>query len=270
MNRKWKGGSRWLLLVFAFFLTASVFGMTKTAYAARQGKWVRNDGCIYYLKPDGNRAEGIVKIGKKHFYFDSNGVQRTGWRNIGGSYYFFRVAHKTLGYMQKNKTIDGIRTGADGKAVVTGSNKRKLIAMTKASEILDLITKPTWSYARKRKAAFSHVCWSYGNVILPDYFYYEQDWDALYAYILFYQGYGDCFSYATGFAYLMNAIGYHKVYIVHNTRHCFVEWNNHTFDPHWHMTYPYTDTYYISPAQNGTGGRPDLILISQYYRNIEE
>ena len=257
------------LIALAMVMCALFLAASSANAAAYKKKWVRSGGYTYYYDAKGNKVTGLKKIGKKTYYFDSYGIQRTGWRNINGYFYFFRIAHAAKGYMQKNVTIDGVKISSDGRAYVTDANKRKLIVMDCASKLVDQNTVPSWSFARKRRAMFEYTAWNYGNSWIPDYFY-ESDYDAAYAEILFYRGYGDCFAFAAGFGYFMNAIGYHNVVVAHNTKHCWIEWNNHTFDPHWYRSYPYTNTYYISPAQNGTGGRPDLISISIYHKNIDK
>ncbi len=267
---KEKTKCRLRLLISAFLLVlALAFCSSLVPAASYKNKWVTSNGYTYYYNSKGNYVTGLKKIGKKTYYFDKYGVQRTGWRNINGYFYFFRIANGSNGYMQKNVTIDGVKILSNGKAKVTSANRRKLIVMNCASELVDENTVPSWSLARKRKAMFEYVCWNYGNAWIPDYFY-EKDYDAVYAEFLFYRGYGDCFAYAAGYGYLMNAIGYHNVVVAHNKYHCWIEWNNYTFDPHWHMSYPYINTYCISRSQNATGGRPDLISISLYHKNIDK
>lgn len=256
-------------LAICLLILSMMFGTCLVSAAANRNKWVKSGGYTYYLNSKGNYAKGFVKIKNRKYYFDSNAVQRTGWRNIRGAYYYFRLVNGSGGYMMRNITIDGIKILSNGKAKVTSANKRKLGIMTYCQGLLDQYTVPSWSMAQKLRTMFDYVCWNFGNSWIPDYFY-EKDYDAVYAEFLFYRGYGDCFAFACGFGYLMNAIGYHNVVVAHNTKHCWIEWNKHTFDPHWHMSYPSTNTYYISRAQNGTGGRPDLISISQYHKNIEK
>ena len=259
----------WICPLICFCLLALIVpGTARTTRAAAYKKqWVKSNSCYYYYDASGNKAVGLKTIGKKTFYFDESGIQRTGWRNIDGYYYFFRPAHARNGYMLKNHTVDGIQLLANGKAVVNDSNELKLNVMFAASALVDKYTKPTWTFARKRYTMFRHTI-PYGNAVISDYSHYS-NWDVQYAYFLYYRGYGDCYAFAAGFAYFMNAIGYHNVILTHSGGHCWVEWNDHLFDPHYHKAYPYVNTYYVSRAQDGTEGRPYLLGLGPYKKNLD-
>lgn len=63
-----------------------------------RNKWLRdknNKRC--YVGNDGRKVKGIVKIKKAYYYFDANGVNKTGWKTVDGKrYYFLSTTRKAL------------------------------------------------------------------------------------------------------------------------------------------------------------------------------
>lgn len=76
-------------------------------------KWI--NGKLYYFKPNGTlKARGWLTIGKKKYYIQ-NAVVQTGWHICDGARFYFN----TNGKMVKNKTVDGVPIGEDGKAPIS-------------------------------------------------------------------------------------------------------------------------------------------------------
>lgn len=247
-----------LLLALALVL---LFALPVGA-AAKKNTFVKKNGNYYYYNSKGKKAKGLTTVGKKTYYFDSNGVQRLGWRVIGGKYYYFYISNGKKGYMAKSKTIDGIRLNSKGAATGGSEASRKLWVLAKAQTLVDANTTPSMSKAAKRKAMYVYTKNAYGNVIIPDLMNSGSNWDVYYAEFLFSRRYGDCYAYAAGFAYFMNAIGYSDVIIEHSGSHCWVNWKNHFFDPHWDMTYRSMLCYNAKLSQCGVGGRPNWDAIA--------
>lgn len=63
-----------------------------------RNKWLRdknNKRC--YVGNDGRKVTGIVKIKNAYYYFDSKGVNQTGWKTVNGKkYYFLSTTRKAL------------------------------------------------------------------------------------------------------------------------------------------------------------------------------
>ena len=59
------------------------------------------------------------------------------------------------------------------------------------------------------------------------------DWPELYANDMFVDGAGNCFSYASAFAYMAKAIGYENVYCCSSGGHGWAEINGLVYDPEW-------------------------------------
>ena len=79
--------------------------------------WLKIGSKYYYLsKKKGYRLTGLRKINKKRYYFNSNGVRRTGWRTISGKRYYFRPKY---GYALTGKqTVKGQRYLFSAKGVM--------------------------------------------------------------------------------------------------------------------------------------------------------
>lgn len=46
-------------------------------------------GGYYYIKKNGQKARGWLKVKGKYYYMDSQGMRVTGWKKISGAYYYF-------------------------------------------------------------------------------------------------------------------------------------------------------------------------------------
>lgn len=72
-----------------------------------RNKWIKDGKKRYYVNNAGNKVKGVVKIGKYYYYFDANGVNKTGWKTYKGSKYYFlsttRAAITNKVYKFKNK-----------------------------------------------------------------------------------------------------------------------------------------------------------------------
>ena len=86
-----------------------------------------------------------------------------------------------------------------------------------------------------------------------------QNWDVSYAEDMFYRGHGDCFAFASAFAYLANAVGF-EAKVISSGGHGWAEIKGEVCDPNWAKGTGHIERYYrMSYDLSGVDGRP-------YYR----
>ncbi len=219
------------------------------------GRWKEKKQQFFYCVK-GRRIKGIYKIGKNDYYFDKNGVQRTGWQKIGNDYYFFRIANGKKGYQLRSQTVNGIRLGAKGKARITADSRKKLDVMVTANQILQKAAKPAMKKPEKLRKAFDYLLKHYRYAGSPS-FKNSAHWEQDYAQFMFSRHHGNCYAYGAAFAFLANAAGYQKCYAVSSGGHGWAEVSGKIYDPSWCLTDTRYSYFGISPALSGTGGRPN-------------
>ena len=194
------------------------------ASSSSSGTWKTIKGRHYYYNARGKKVKGKVKIGSRYYFFDKNGIQRYGWKKIKNNYYFFRISTGTTGaYMLTSTTINGIALDASGRASKSGSNLRKLKLMTEANNIVEKISRPGMNKMQRLRASFDYVKKQYTYYCWRE-FRNTQDWEKDFAEDMFFRGgRGDCVSYAAAFAYLANAVGMKKVYVICSGGHGWAE-----------------------------------------------
>jgi hypothetical protein len=82
-------------------------------------------------------------------------------------------------------------------------------------------------------------------------------WDQVYAEDMFYQGSGNCFSYAAAFAYLAVAVGYKKVSVASSGGHGWAEIGGLVYDPDWSIVSKVDSYFAMSYDLSGQNGRPN-------------
>ncbi len=113
--------------------------MVEKASKATYG-WFTKSGKKYYIDKKKGVLTGFQTISKKTYYFDSTGWMATGWYVIGKDNYYF----DSKGVMAKSKTVNGIRIGADGKAVLDAGRKdmmKKAKGYSSSTSYLILVNK---------------------------------------------------------------------------------------------------------------------------------
>ena len=248
MKQRWIRGLLALLAVLLLALPAGA--------ATKKNTFVKSGKKYYYYNSKGKKAKGLTTVGKKTYYFDSNGVQRVGWRVIDGRYYFFTIKNGKKGCMVKSSKVDGITLNSKGVATGGSEAARKLWVLAKAQSIVDSQTQPADTKANKRLIMYVYTKNRYKNIIIPNLFT-SGSWDVPYAEWLYTRGTGDCYAYAAGYAYFLNAIGYNSVYVEHSGNHAWVSRKGYYFDPHWDMTYKTMLCYNVKASLSGVGKRPD-------------
>lgn len=200
-------------------------GISHTGYKTVNGKKV------YYL--NGSVANGFADISGDTYYFD-DGVITYGWRYVAGSYYHL---DRTTGELEKNTTVDGIKVGADGKAVNSSYNNEKIKTFMRARDIMEKITAPSDSVSEKKLKCFRWVmsC-SYRQYRLVGASMKKSGWEMLFANDIFINGNGCCGSTSAAFAFLAVECGCKDVYFcddgVSTDGHAWVtmEGNNRVYD----------------------------------------
>lgn len=197
-----------------------------------KGKWFQSS-CKVSYKVHGKKAKGLVSINNKTYFFDSKGVQRTGWRCVYGIYYRFAPATKAKASATVNKVVNGVRLNKYGQAVLTNNNvKAELVTMVRAQKLLDKLASPASSKSTKLKKSFAYITnpkkitervlhhWTTAN-----------GWWRLFANDVFVSKAGDCNSMGFAMAYMGNAIGYKKCECVSSGGHSWARINRLVYDP---------------------------------------
>ena len=227
------------------------------ASSSSSGTWKTIKGRHYYYNARGKKIKGKVKIGSRYYFFDKNGIQRYGWKKIKNDYYFFRISTGTTGaYMLTSTTINGIALDASGRASKSGSNLRKLKLMTEANKIVEKISRPGMNKMQRLRASFDYVKKQYTYYCWRE-FRNTQDWEKDFAEDMFFRGgRGDCVSYAAAFAYLANAVGMKKVYVICSGGHGWAEIGGKVYDPDWALVSSVDSYFAMSYDLSGVNGRP--------------
>ena len=178
-------------------------------------------------------------------------------KKIKNNYYFFRISTGTTGaYMLTSTTINGIALDASGRASKSGSNLRKLKLMTEANNIVEKISRPGMNKMQRLRASFDYVKKQYTYYCWRE-FRNTQDWEKDFAEDMFFRGgRGDCVSYAAAFAYLANAVGMKKVYVICSGGHGWAEIGGKVYDPDWALVSSVDSYFAMSYDLSGVNGRP--------------
>lgn len=200
-------------------------GISHTGYKTVNGKKV------YYL--NGSVANGFADISGKTYLF-TEGVITYGWRYVAGGYYHL---DRATGELAKNTTVDGIKVGADGKAVNSSYNDEKIKTFMRARDIMEKITDSSDSVSEKKLKCFRWVmsC-SYRQYRLVGASMKKSGWEMLFANDIFINGNGCCGSTSAAFAFLAVECGCKDVYFcddgVSTDGHAWVtmEGNNRVYD----------------------------------------
>lgn len=230
------------------------------------GKWISKNQKTYYML-DGKKLKGLKKIKEKVYYFDSKGVQHTGWQKIGGNYYFFRIANGKAGYMKESEKINGITLKKNGMARLTKTSEAKLNVLIKANKIVEKVTKPNMSKSEKLKKCYQYASKNFRYRGSPA-FNRRSCWEITYALDMFDKGYGSCYSYGAALAFLANAVGYKDCYVISSGGHGWTEINGKVYDISWDLVDKRHSYYALSYDLSGIGGRPNYKRARYYMVKI--
>lgn len=216
-----------MLMIFASSTVMAASKKKSTWYSTSAGNY------YYYNKLGKKLKDGKYKINGKYYYFDSKGIQRTGWQKVGSNYYYFKIAKGKKGYMVTSQTANGVSLKKNGKAKLTTYSKQKLPILYQANLKMQSITKNSDTKKEKLKKCFN---WIINNLRYYNIgsFRKQSNWDLYYAKRIFVSGYitADCYTCGVVFAYLANAVGY-SVNAVSSGGHGWAEIGNYVYDPNW-------------------------------------
>ena len=197
----------------------------------------------------------------KKYYFNEKGIQQNGWQKIKGDYYFFQIRNGCYASMVTSRRVNGIYLTKSGEARYNSEEKRKLNLMVTANQVMRRVTKRNMSKPEKLwRCYLKAVSYGYGGTGNDyDFRYYYSNWDVSYAEDMFYRGHGDCFAFASAFAYLANAVGF-EAKVISSGGHGWAEIKGEVCDPNWAKGTGHIERYYrMSYDLSGVDGRP-------YYR----
>ena len=123
--------------------------------SAQEGWICRNQKYLYY--EGGRKVKGIKTINGKKYYFDSKGVQHTGWQKYEDQYYFFKTANAGKGFMIVSDKINDITLASDGKAKLTDESRAKLEILAMANQIVEKASKPAMTKQEKLRKSFDYL-----------------------------------------------------------------------------------------------------------------
>lgn len=209
-----------------------------------KNNWLEMNGLKWHFDKNGILQTGLVPVGKKTYLLFANGLYGNGWQQIGDGIYYFN----SDGSMAKNTTVDGFKIGADGKVVFTQAQLSAAAAATTAQapaadasvaaastqanvlsqgvtnqalantvmNILGQIITPGMTDDQKLLACYNYVIdtTSYKRT-------YETpagDFTGQYAMDIFTTHQGNCFRYASAFAYLAKGCGFDVSVVTGNIR----------------------------------------------------
>ena len=225
--------------------------------------WTKNSSneYRYFETEDGIMAKGFQTLDGKKYYFNEKGIQQNGWQKIKGDYYFFQIRNGCYASMVTSRRVNGIYLTKSGEARYNSEEKRKLNLMVTANQVMRRVTKRNMSKPEKLwRCYLKAVSYGYGGTGNDyDFRYYYSNWDVSYAEDMFYRGHGDCFAFASAFAYLANAVGF-EAKVISSGGHGWAEIKGEVCDPNWAKGTGHIERYYrMSYDLSGVDGRP-------YYR----
>lgn len=230
------------------------------------GKWKSRNQKVFYYE-NGKKVTGLKMIGQKNYYFADNGMQLTGWQKLKDDYYFFKIASAEKGYMEKAKTVNGIRLAKDGKAKLTEGSSAKLNVLVKANKILEKAVKPEMKKSEKLRKSFDYLVKHYeyrGSPIFEG----TEHWELEYALDVLDEGHGSCYAFGAAFAFLANAAGYKNCYAVSSGGHGWAEADGKVYDPTWSLIDKNHSYFGVSFSLSGRDGRPNYKNARKYVVKI--
>jgi hypothetical protein len=174
--------------------------------------WTKINKKIFHFKSNGKLSLGLTKIGKKSFYFKktgalgTKGVLQTGWTKIKKYKYYFKPSGKlgTKGKMITNQIAGSKKSGyayVNSKGVKITSKPIKL-----AVKLVNKKTKSSQSKSKKLKACFNYIKKNFAyqrRYGIPNAKTFARE-----AEYMLKNKKGNCFCYASSFAYVARVLGY--------------------------------------------------------------
>ena len=211
-----------MLLACAIVLCAAPSALAASPVAAAEGvlggKWVQKNSCMYHTNESGSYVKGLAEIDGKIYYFDSKGIQRVGWRKVGGAYCFFTIDNGAAGSLVRSKGVNGIKLKKNGSAWVNATAKKELDLMVAAQKRCDKQTKPLDSVSTKERKLFLWI-WKDCRERSSHKWHNYSGWHRSFAWDILKTSSGSCDSMGCAYAYLANAAGGKNVKIAASGGH---------------------------------------------------
>ncbi len=178
--------------------------------------------CFFAVFSERAEAAGFIPVnlnGKIYCINDLGTFVTNSWVQIGDGIFYFG----SDGALVTNTVVDGFTIGADGRIVLPQIQAPVQAPVQSDSaiaqyclNIINSVTNAAMTPDQKLAACYSYVVNNhrYNRT-------YETpmgNWTAQYAMELFSNGYGNCYRFAAGFAYLAKALGYETKVITGNIR----------------------------------------------------
>ncbi len=166
--------------------------------------WMYGPDRIHYVDENGYVQLGMTEIDGKNYYLYPEGTFARGWTQIDNDLYFFFFD----GSMATDTVVDGLYLGSDGKAAVEGDEivvpKNEL--REQVDSILLSIITPGMTEEEKISACYWYMVNNYSY--RRTYETPQGDWTGSFALEILTTGKGNCYRYASAFAYLLHELGY--------------------------------------------------------------
>lgn len=210
----------------------------------KKGKFVEKKGNTYYKQGRKYVKSKFLKLGKRTYFFDKNGVMTKGWIKRKGNYYYF---NRSNGKMAKNRRVDGVYIGKDGKAKNKDEYMKKIQTMIKARKQMEKLCKPSDTKKEKLRKCFDWVAKApYKRYRFLKSIYKKKGWEVDFANDIFDHGDGCCVSEAAALAFLVHECGYKTVYVAHDTSHAWMELDGKVYDVLFARAKDYKKYYALS------------------------
>ena len=146
----------------------------------------------------------LIKLEDKIYYMYSDGSFAMDWLQIGSDWFFFCPIDGTMAI---DTTINGFMFGKDGRFIGMAEepDESRMLEDT-VYNILSMIIRPDMSEEEKINACYMYIIdnTSYKRTYDTP----AGDWTGEYAMQLYTSGEGNCYRYASAFAYLVSGLGY--------------------------------------------------------------
>lgn len=174
-------------LIGIMLMRRNEFMVQASEQSALVGSLIEEGGKIYYIYPDGTFAKDWVKIGSDWYFFEPQDAS-----------------------MAINTTINGFVFGTDGKFI---GMEQVIEEPVKNQELKDLVEANLFAIIRSDMTEEEKISTCYMHIInnttyKRTYDTPSGDWTGDYAYQLLTTGKGNCYRYASAFAYLVTGLGY--------------------------------------------------------------
>ncbi len=169
----------------------------------KQTGWLELYGSKYYADSSGViQRDKLFDAGGLSYIADQNGALRYGWITLGKDEYYAWSS----GALAKNTTVDGVKLDSNGRKVIIPEDSE---VIRLAKKLIEAAAPSSASNAEKLRLSFNYIvknCTYKRDYTDP--LTLSGDWREKYAIEMFKTHLGNCYRYASAFAYVAEALGY--------------------------------------------------------------